>query len=122
MIGAYLWAKRGTHSSPYQYLFALYIGLILLLADIPALYVAAYVVWLGAGEGPGWKPKHWRNGEYLKCVGYGLLLGGLGALLVPLSTIVSDTLNRIDMRWKYEWNEYVFGAMFEGTVLIFLIV
>lgn len=45
-----------------------------------------YIIWFGAGELSGWKPKFAKEkGDWWKTGFYGLVLGGIGIILVPLS-------------------------------------
>lgn len=91
LLSAVCWRLGGMFGAPWRYGTAL----IVTVAAWPVLEPAWgqqawwYGVWFGLGELSGWKPKYAKPGQWWRVPLYGLLIGGVGALLVPLSEWLS---------------------------------
>ena len=103
-----------------------------------------FALWIMAGELSGWKPKLiWDKGEWWGAAFTGVLIGGIGAIGVPLSTLIQRKLgeprimfleNKKEYKlpfwehkkqlfnWTGSWNEVYFGMIFSIVLQMILLI
>jgi hypothetical protein len=127
-----LWRLRGIMGWPFTMLFAIVQAGI--VAPILGKYALLYGLWIMVGELSGWKPKLiWDDGDWWKASAKGFLIGGVGAIAVPLSTWLARVIPEPQIKalqnphwfklpfwsskkqllnWCGSWNEMYMGAIF----------
>lgn len=126
-----LWRMRGIGISGSKFAFAIIQSTA--FYNHPA-FAFLFMGWIVLGEIWGWKPKLIKdNREWLKCSGMGLMIGGLGAIAVPLSTYLHIKYGEptspnnpkqyqlfgktiVPFDWTGAWNEVYFGMIFSIIV------
>lgn len=134
LMSGLLWRLRGIIGWPGTVAFALVQALTLwpLLGEWSVLFS----LWVVLGEMIGWKPKKiWDSGDWWKSSLYGFLIGGIGAIAVPLSTWLHRKFGeppfpnntkafslpfwsspKFLLDWRGAWNEVYFGLIFSATL------
>lgn len=83
-----LWRLRGIYGWPATWTFAALCAWV--LRDY-GWFAIGYAVWVAFGELSGWKPKLiWDSRSWINAAARGFLIGGVGAITVPLSTYLHE--------------------------------
>lgn len=137
-LSAVLWRMRGIIGWPGTLGFALVQAWT--LWSVVGYWSLLFSLWIMAGEPTGWKPKKiWDNGDWKGSALYGLRIGLIGGIAVPLSTWVHKELgeprikalerhkafklpfwksHKFLLDWRHSWNEFYFGLIYSATLQI----
>lgn len=138
ILSALFWRVRGIIGWPGTLAFALV--QVWTLWDVFGEYSLIYGLWIMLGEPTGWKPKKiWDNGDWKGSALYGLRIGLIGGIAVPLSTWIHREFgeprikalespkafklpfwksHKFLLDWRHSWNEVYSGLIFNGILQI----
>ena len=106
IICALDWRYRGMRGSPGGWTTAILVTAACwpLFYPVVGWWGLLYILWFGIGEHSGWKPKWAKDhGNWWETIRAGALIGGVGAILVPLSVwIHRHTRIEPPASWSYK--------------------
>lgn len=148
IASAVLWRYRGILGWQMTWLFAAVQAWT--VWPVAGYWSLLYFVWIAWGELSGWKPKLiWDYGDWWGATFKGFLIGGVGAISVPLSTWMARVIPEPQIKalqnqkaysrpawdkykllnwdepkhlfnWRNSWNEVYMGAAFSLILTIII--
>ena len=138
LLSGLLWRLRGIVGWPGTLAFASV--QVWTLWHVVGEYSLIYGLWIMLGEPTGWKPKKiWDSGDWKGSALYGLRIGLIGGIAVPLSTWLQREFGEPRIKalenpkafklpfwdsykflldWRGAWNEVYFGIIFSLLVQV----